>query len=284
MKTSELLGRINAALGVDYQLQGRFATGENHGAYKLEDSAGTPLVLKWHDQLDILPRLLRARAVTARFRELGVPVPTYLHIGTREGLVYWIQTALPGQPPDDLSISQVQGLLDWNEQQAGQAISSEQDWSWYVRAVVFHGESGWITSLKSYSAETWALLGRLERLTAGKDTRVSRSADLVHGDLGPYNVLVAAGRVSGVVDWDAAGCGDRALDLSKLLFYLYDQPALRALLQQQIVHISGDDALVVYLVYNILAQLDWSIRHHSPEVVTMWLAKAVVILDALEAL
>ena len=280
---AQLLERINTALGTDYRLRGRYSSSENHGAYKLEDAAGTPFVLKAHNDEAILPRLLRARAVTARLRELEIPAPAYVHIGTQGGRVYWLQSALPGEPPETLSAAQVGQLLEYNARQAGQAISNEQNWSWYVRAVVFAGESGWVASLRGHSAATCSLLGRLERLTAGEEASPSRRDDLVHGDLCLSNVLVASGRVSGVVDWDAAGCGDRALDLAKLLFYSFEQADIRALLWSRIVDISVPDALTVYLSYITLAQLDWSIHHHGLIAVTTWVARAEAMLDVLES-
>lgn len=278
----EVLERLNAELGTTYALRERFAAGENHGATKLVDASGTAFVLKVHDQQDILPRLYRARVVTRRLQALALPAPEYVHIGTVGSTVYWVQSALPGDPPEQLTAAQVEQLLEWNALQKGQAISAEQDWSWYVRAVVYAGESDWVQTLRGYSSETRSLLGRLETLTSGKECALSRGTDLVHGDLGPYNVLAWEGRVSGVVDWDSAGCGDRALDIAKLLFYAFEDNDLRAPLVAQIVRISGYDALVVLLAYTILAQLDWSIRHHSAEAVSSWLTYAEGICAALE--
>src|SRR5207244_3341157 len=40
----------------------------------------------------------------------------------------------------------------------------------------------------------------------------SRAPVWVHGDLLPGNVLVHGGRLSGVIDWSAAGVGDPACD------------------------------------------------------------------------
>ncbi len=155
-----------------------------------------------------------------------------------------------------------------------------------MRAVVFVGESGWTDSLRQYSSGTRALLAQLEQVTAGKETCVARTSDLVHGDLGPSNVLVAEGKVTGIVDWDAAGCGDRALDLSKLLFYSYEHKPIhkpiQSLLRERIATMSGRDALTVYLTYNILAQLDWSIHHHSQAVIEEWVATASLILEGIE--
>lgn len=280
IQTKDLLDRINTRHGAELRLKGRYPLGQNQGAYAIEDASGTPLVLKWQSQPTMLSRLERARAVTDRLITLAVPVPRYLLIGTfPDGATYWLQTALPGSPPAQLSMEHLQQLLGLNERQAGQALSSEQDWSWYVRSVVFAGEDGWTDSLRHHSPETRTLLSLLEEVTAGKEACVSRTVDLVHGDLGLDNVLVAGDVVTGMVDWDAAGCGDRALDLSKLLFYSYEHEPVRTLLWQRIIAVSGRDALVVYLAYNILAQLDWSIHHHSRAVIDAGVAKAALILE-----
>lgn len=279
MDIGDLLEQISALRGKRYRFKGRYAAGENHGAYAVEDASGTPLVLKWMIRPDSVARLERAQKVTARIRTLGVPVPRHTLIDTLpEGVTYWLQTTLPGQPPAQLNLKQIHQLLTWNGRQAGQALSQEQNWSWYVRAVVFAGESGWKDSLRDYSSETRTVLSRLEQVTAGKEASVSRTGDLVHGDLVPGNVLVAEGEVTGIVDWDAAGCGDRALDLSKLLFYSYDHTPIRSLLRKHIATISGVDALTVYLAYNILAQLDWAIHHHTQAAVEEWIVKASFIL------
>lgn len=283
MDVAAVLERLNADMGTTYVLQGRVAGGENHGATRLIDAVGSTFVLKVHDAQDILPRLHRAQAVTRRLRELALPVPEYVHIGLVGHTIYWVQTALPGDSAMKLTVQQLETLLEWNAAQAGQAISAEQDWSWYVRAVVFEGESGWAATLRDYSAGTQALLVRLERLTAGRESALSRSTDIVHGDLCLGNILGVRGQLSGFVDWDAAGCGDRALDLAKPLFDVFENRELCARLITEIVRISGYDALVVLLTYSILAQLDWSIRHHSSEAVTDWLFHAEGICRVLEA-
>ncbi len=282
-KIEALLERINAKHSTSFRLKGRYAQGENQGAYAVEDPSGLPFVLKWQAHPDMLSRLKRARTVTDRLVTLKVPAPRYQLIDTfPEGTTYWLQTALSGSPPADLrlSLEHVRQLLDLNERQAGQALSPEQDWSWYVRAVVFAGESGWTETLRRHSTTTRALLPQIEEVTVGKEASVSRTTDLVHGDLAISNVLVVGDVVTGTVDWDAAGCGDRALDLSKLLFYSYENGngAIRAPLWERIVTISGRDTLVVLLVYNILAQLDWDIRHHTQAAVDARVAMAELIL------
>jgi aminoglycoside phosphotransferase (APT) family kinase protein len=85
------------------------------------------------------------------------------------------------------------------------------------------------------------------------------------------NILVAGGRISGVIDWDGACAGDRAFDLATLLFYAGDQPELREILAKHYVEYFGLETLRLYLAHLIVRQLDWSIRYHERAVVAHWL-------------
>jgi aminoglycoside phosphotransferase (APT) family kinase protein len=283
MDAQQLVDRINLRHGTRYLLQERYATGENQGAYALTDQHGAAFVLKWNERPPWLERIRLAQRITAHLHTLGVPVPHYVLADTSsENLAYWIQTALTGAPPQQLLPSHGDQLIKLIEIQAGQALSPEINWSEYVRGVVFEGESGWRDSLLHYSADTRAVLAHLTQLVDGKQATVLRSDDIVHGDLSTDNVLTVGANVSGIVDWDAAGSGDRCLDLSKPLFYSYNDPALRAPLQAQMLSISGSDAYAIYLVYNILAQLNWSIHHHTVAAVVEGVRLAHRILDDLE--
>jgi Ser/Thr protein kinase RdoA (MazF antagonist) len=83
------------------------------------------------------------------------------------------------------------------------------------------------------------------------------SSDIVHFDFTPSNILVAGGRISGVIDWDGACAGDRAFDLATLLFYAGDQPELREILAKHYVEYFGLETLRLYLAHLIVRQLDW---------------------------
>lgn len=265
MDIGRFLSQINERHGTTFHLQGRYADGENEGAYALADAAGVRYVLKRYEHEQIVPRLERARTITAYLRSKGAPVPTYHSIETLpDGPTYAILSALPGAPSRALTNDQLQRFLALNDLQEGQAISHEQNWSSYATAVVFDGESGWADSLRTYSQATRSLLNSLQRLVMGKEACCAKTDDIVHGDLSPGNVLVEEGRVSGIVDWDAAGCGDRAFDLAKVLYYSYKDGPIRQRLRDRILELSSHDTLRVYMVYNILAQLDWSIHHHQP--------------------
>lgn len=284
MDTEELIEHINQQHARRFRLQQRYATGENQGAFTLVDAAGDRFVLKWQPQPAPLERLQRAQRITDHLRGLGLPVPAYVLLGAvSSGATYWVQTALAGAPPGRLTLPQAEQLLRFNDVQAERALSTDQNWSTYVRAVLFAGESGWADSLRSHSPATRVVLARLERLVAGKAMACGHGADIVHGDVALENVLVDRGRVSGVVDWDAAGCGDRVLDLAKLLFYAYAEAAVRRLLWTRIVALRGHASLAVHLAYCVLAQLDWSIHHHPQAAVDDGVAFAHALFDDLEA-
>ena len=285
MTVDHLLAYINERHGTGFRLRGRYTLGENQGAYAVADARGAPFVLKWDRRPERLPRLERARRITDRLRDLGAPVPTYsLARALPDGHTYWLQTALPGAPPTTLTDRRLQQLLELNELQAGQAVSTEQDWAAYVAAVVFAGESGWADALRHHSLATRGVLDRLERLVAGKQACCVNRGDIVHGDLCLDNILVDGDHITGIVDWDAAGCGDRVLDLTKLLYYSYDNAPVRSRLRERIIDLVGPDTLCVYAAYAILAQLDWSIGHHPQAAVDAFVERSHTILQDLEAL
>lgn len=87
--------------------------------------------------------------------------------------------------------------------------------------------SSWSEFLLSMTARDWTflspveaaslpqLLGRIES-EAGYKTEVRR---LIHGDFGSNNVLVADGRVTGLIDWSEAMVGDSLYDLANIFFW-----------------------------------------------------------------
>jgi aminoglycoside phosphotransferase (APT) family kinase protein len=282
-----LLAHVNAHHGTRLQSGGAYRRGENQGAYPVVMADGTPLILKCAGpDPHFRPRLERAQVITGRLRDLGAPVPRYLLIGdTPDGTRYWVQEALPGEPVGRLTRpEQVDRLLAINDFQAGQAVSSEQNWTSYVVDVVFRGGSGWADELRQYGEATASLVSVLAELTAGQEACCQRTADIVHGDLSPGNILALNGQISGIVDWDAAGCGDRAFDLALLLFYHYDDPPIRTPLRDRALALAGPDALRVYLAYAILGQTTWSSRHHGQSAVEHWLSRAGRIVHDLRGL
>ena len=168
MDVPTLLERINHKHGTDLKLR-RYAQGENQGAYAVEDASGALLVLKWQATTAMLSRVERARLVTERLVTLGVPAPRYGLVDTfPEGTTYWLQTALPGDPPAGLHLSfeHAQQLLELNERQAGQAVSAEQDWSTRCASLRPRHAPCWDGSSASRRAEKLACRAQATSCTA----------------------------------------------------------------------------------------------------------------------
>jgi aminoglycoside phosphotransferase (APT) family kinase protein len=89
-------------------------------------------------------------------------------------------------------------------------------WSGWSSGVVFDGWDGVWSRVSAYGDEATELLERFEQLCRPYRGQVLPDHDLVHGDLNLGNLLVDDGRIVGIVDIEAAGCGSRAYDLVSL--------------------------------------------------------------------
>ena len=96
--------------------------------------------------------------------------------------------------------------------------------------------------------------------------------DAVHMDFQPTNVLAEGPRLTGVVDWDGAGRGDRRLDLVTLRFGLWPDKANSdvALRLDRVLDDVPPDVLGPAWAHMALRMLDWAIRHFPPDDVGGW--------------
>jgi len=268
MSPDQALEYINAAKHTGYTVAGQFSGGQDQGAFRVTNTDGGTAVLKlsknpqWKAQID------RAKAATDHLRPLGYPVPTYLYVDATAGGTFWLENELPGLGVDQPTPEQVQKLIALIDLQKGQTISEVQgqDWGWYVTSVVFRGESGLVRVLMQYSRDTSALAAQIEGLALGLDSKVLPNTDLVHGDFNIGQVLGQANDVSGVLDWDQAGYGDRTLDYVGLWFSLIDQPEARDAVMQHLLSVSDHDAIKIYASYKMLAMLAWHINRQGGNV------------------
>ena len=111
---------------------------------------------------------------------------------------------------------------------------------------------------------------------------------MVHADLAtPNNVLVRDGAVVAVVDIGNAGSGTRAIDLTSLLWYTFQNPLLdgvRRRLWTRILDLVGADGAAVLAGAHILHMLEIPIRHGRHEVVSGVVERGHRALDELKAL
>ena len=263
MGPQEAIDLLNAEHHTGYRLGKAFTGGQEQGAYQVLDAAGLPAVLKisknprWADQVR------RGQAATNHLRGVGSPVPQYLYIGAADNGSYWLETQLPGghalAAPTTNQTADLLRLIDLQKDQVISEVQG-QDWVWYITDVVFRGESGNVRALMQFSPETSAVVSAAEALVGGMQGLMPPKTDLVHGNMDITQVLFTGETVSGILDWDQAGYGDRTIDLVGLWYSVLDAPAARDLVMQHMLEISSQPAITVYAVEKILAKVAWDIN------------------------
>jgi hypothetical protein len=181
-----------------------------------------------------------------------------------------VQERLTGTPPAVVDWALLDQLLALNERCAGLLADSDlPQLPLYLRS----SGPGFCRHepVAAHSARAAALLAWARSL----DADVLPGDDLVHFDFHPGNVLVEGGRISGVVDWDGAGRGDRRLDLVTLRYDLeLRAPALAADLDAYLRRTVPASVLRLCWAHMGIRLVDWAIRHHGPADVDRWLGVA----------
>lgn len=260
----EVLAAVAAAIGTEVELRGRTALGESGTTFLLGDDLVLKLVPDRDGALEDQQRLVR---LVAQLRERGSPVPSYVAVGRAGGCVFTVQERLPGRPVDGDAVSSVlPEVLAAVERQRDAGDLDDPPWpGWLLETIEEGGDGYCLHETMRSSPDTAALLDRLRRIAAGAASGPVRRTDVVHFDLSPANLLYDGRRLTGIVDWNVpfpgAAQGDRGFDVATLLFYTYDQPALRARLWGRAVAISGRSWTTVYLCHLVLRQVEWSHRH-----------------------
>jgi aminoglycoside phosphotransferase len=248
----------------------RFLWGEQ-GAFAVADADGRSLVLKW-SSVEASERFQRARRITDCLRSKGYPAPRYVLDGVVDGVSYCLQEMLPGQPMLPADPVYLPRLLALNDLQRAPAPELTSDWPQSIVESVRVGCDGYcvLSSLIDYSPETRELLDRVQSLVEQYPEIDCPDDEIVHFDFNPGNILVADGRISGVVDWDGVTAGDRMFDVVTLLFYVRSDQRARQVLWKHLREHSTRGAVSLYLAHMIVRQVDWSIRHHNADSIDLW--------------
>ena len=279
MDLTELVRHINRHHHTSFTLTSLLGGG-THGTYALLHADGTRAVLKPAPQPQRDEQLARTVRVVDALRSVGYPAPEYVHVGRApDGTAYYVQQFLEGEPVADVTAGLLEQILALNALQANRdarRIAGDQDWSRHVHCVVFEDESHWAPAMRAHSADTAALVEALQALTRSLAGVALPSDDVVHSDFGPGNVLAHAGRVTGIIDLEAAGCGSRAIDLAVLLRWGWEGAALaeRTRLAQHITSIAGPHSAALCLAYQVIDIVAFSIEHHNPAATPRRLQKA----------
>lgn len=262
----ELLRDLSEIHRTQFSLVGRCPGGE-YGAFVVTDPRGNRFVIKWRQDPNWVTQIEHATLITDRLRRAGCPAPRYVLSGvTGDGITFWLQTELPGQPLGALTATHVPRLLELNNLQAVRVVA-EQNWQAMIFGTVFEDRDGWSNTLKRHSPDTAHLASAVTHWVAGLEGSRCEGNDVVHGDFTASNLLADGGEITGIVDWEAAGRGDRAFDLACLLFYEYETEDVRDALEARLLELTSLETAKVYLVHMILRQVNWSIRHHTIDAV-----------------
>ncbi|WP_158602887.1 phosphotransferase family protein [Jiangella rhizosphaerae] len=275
LDAAQLVDALFRTHGIGLDLVGRAPGGEVGAAFVRWPDGRDAVLTRAGDGSAESAAALRATAdVLGLARSRGVPVPRYDLIAPVDGAHAVVQERLPGAVPHVVDARLVERMIavtrTWSGLLAGRAD---------LEPPTLHlTESGpgfcLHESLDRYDARTRRLLGQVRAV--GREVDVLAGDDLVHLDFHPGNILVdAAGLITGVVDWDGWGRGDRWFSLEVLAFDLAWRRAdvsVRDLLDELIAAAVDPSRLRAYRAHLSLRQVDWAIRHHGPGEVDAWLA------------
>jgi hypothetical protein len=213
----------------------------------------------------------RSARLTEIARTAGLPASAYELSADLGASTVIVQQLLPGTPPATVDATVLAAMLDAHDRCAGLLADDPQP------PIVLHlrgSGPGFCLheTLGGYDRRTRRLLDWVR--TVGEQRDTADGDDLVHVDFHPGNTLFVGDRLTGIVDWDGAGRGDRRFGLVTLRFDVaLRAPALLAGLDERLQQIPAD-RLRAYWAHMSLRQVDWAIRHHGPADVDFWLATA----------
>lgn len=259
---------------------GAFAGGEV-GAADVRGDDGSRYVLKWWEG-DAETGRGGPAALVERLRQPGYPIPRFVVADDVGGVTVMLQEFVEGTVSDGVPDEVVATLLSLNGVQVGAGDSATTDWTNYIVRSLLSGCEGYCVHqpLREYDRRTSALLETIR--AAGDAVGELPSGDVVHVDFHHRNVLVTHDAVSAVIDWEGCRSGDSAFDLATLAFGL-SVAQVSASARDQVVEAfrqrAAPDARRAYMAHMALRQVDWSIRHRTPEDDDHWLRVSSEFLD-----
>ncbi|WP_020579554.1 aminoglycoside phosphotransferase family protein [Actinopolymorpha alba] len=270
-----LVAAVNHHAGVKLTLLGSAPGGQVGAAYvRWEDGHDGVLTRGPNPSEQSLRHLQLTAEVLQLARAKGIPVPAYDLIARLPDALAIVQERLAGSIPRHVDRNLLEAMVAFNERFAS-LLTDRPDVpspDMYLR----RSGPGFCVheSLVRYDARTRRLLGWV-RDVGHNTSRTMAGDDLVHLDFHPGNVLVDdAGEITGVIDWDGIGRGDRGFALVTLRFDLASRagdPATAGWLDDILDDLLDPDILRTYWAHMSLRMVDWSIRHYGPADVTHWL-------------
>ena len=229
------LTRILTQAGVVPIQIDRLLAGQANEVYAVSESNGSEFILRIARRPD--PRFETEEAVIGLVRQAGVPAPEVLATGPLEidgaASAFILERRLPGVMLRDLILAEpgaVTSVLEelgeilamiheitvsgFGNLNAQLSAPYETYSAWFVDVFVDRHLPSILSAVQD-NDQAVGLLNRAGELLVGHREILDRASPrLAHGDVSPTNVLVASGRISGIVDWEAAKGAPRANDFA----------------------------------------------------------------------
>jgi aminoglycoside phosphotransferase (APT) family kinase protein len=265
LNAQRMASAIQAATGVVLRVDGHCAGGQVGAAYVTWPD-GHRSVLTWRPGIRVADVRHGQLAVIGALRPAGYPAPAAELAVQAGGAVALVWELLPGAPVSHFTSALLDEALTLNDRQAGKLAGQPA-----VPAVDLYltrdGPGFCLHQpLREYSPRTQAL-HRWITAVGESHPRCLTGDDAVHCDYQPSNILTRHGHITGVVDWDGAGRGDRRLDLVTLRFGvpgISTDPAVVTRLDQLLDGLPRN-VLAPLWAHMSLRMTDWAIRHLTPD-------------------
>jgi hypothetical protein len=262
---------LHAATGVRLAVEGPCRGGQVGAAY-VRWPDGRRAVLKWRPDATLATLRSGPLAVQEAMAARGYPAPP-LELAAQVGPdVVSVHGLLPGAMVDRLDAAGLEQALTLNAAQAG-ALADRPDITGVELFLRQDGPGFCLHEpLRRFSRRT-ADLERWVAAVGAEHPGPLPGADAVHLDFHPGNLLASGGAITGVVDWDGAGRGDRRLDLVTLRFGLHPDHAGADVVARLDAVLDALPARVLRpaWAHMSLRMTDWAIRHFPPHEVDTWL-------------
>jgi len=241
------------------------------GAYLVRDPQNVQHIFKLVSPHDTTFQITASARAAAAVNSPLTRTSLYERVGYTQGHGSWyVQELLEGKPapaPSDRLIGQ---MVNLNNRQKSNAVLGTEDWNKGIYDALYSDSHGWKGNIARSSEQGRHLVDSVQRMIEGARLETPRGGDIVHGDFQHYNALVGENdRMTGYVDWEGAGRGDRGIDLSRLLYDAYvsekeikyaANPETLQMLAGRIQDISGKQILRPYMGYWILQVADYGTK------------------------
>jgi aminoglycoside phosphotransferase (APT) family kinase protein len=262
---------IESATGVALRVEGPCPGGQTGAAY-VSWPDGRRSVLTFRPGISLSALRDGPLAVLDALRQVGYPAPAPELAALAGDAVALVWELLPGSPITHLTTALLDQALALNDLQANRVVGLSGIPA--VRLYLTSDGPGFCLHqpLREHSSRTRALERWVTTTGASYPDHLSGD-DAVHCDYQQTNLLADGDLITGVVDWDGAGRGDRRLDLVTLRFGIHaitaDAEAAQRL--DRIIDQIPSHVLAPAWAHMSLRMTDWAIRHFSASDVDHWL-------------